>query len=226
MQLLQEQVKEALNNNGASYDFKTGKTTTKRGFLVSQKDTEATIQGAHNYNVEDLTLIINEILKNNTYNDELNKKNILGLWIDENDTLYIDISKCINVSTKDIYKVKNEAILNNQYSVYNNETGKTYKLIIPIYTLYKTSELLGYPTSTLTGYSKDFYNVQDIADYFNSSKANVSQLIYNSVDDIQEDYNNTYVIIKDLTNYTRDIQEDDITLTIQDISKYSRLIEA
>ena len=226
MTITQEQVKRILQDKGASLDFRTGQPTKKRGFLVSQKDTEATIQDASHYSIDDLTIIINEILKNNAYNDELNQKNILGFWIDENDILYIDITKCLNVSKKDIYKVKNEALINNQYAVYNNETGTTYNVIIPIYTLYNTSELLKTPES-ITNYSKDFYKYEDIKEYLNlSTNGSLNDIIYNSVDDIPEDYNYSKVIIKDLTNYTRDIIDTDANLSIEDAFKYSRLIEA
>lgn len=227
MKLSTSQVKEALQQGGQSLDFRTGKPTTKRGFFVSIKDTETTINNARELSLEDLTARINEALTSNVYNEELNRSNVLGLWINEDGRLFLDVSKCLHVGAKDIYKVKNEAFVNNQYEVYNNETGKSYKLIIPIYTLYNTADLLGrIKADRIANYSQDYYNAQDIADRFNVSKAYISQITFDSIEDIPSEYNQSQVIIRDTSNYTRDILEDDPELSIEDASKLSRLIEA
>ena len=217
-----------LNRGGASLDFKTGKDTKKRGFLVSIKDTETQFTNATHRDIKELVNDINKLLReSNTYNAELNKNNILGFWLDDNDTLFLDVSKCIRATKKDIYKVKNETFINSQYSVYNNETNETYNLIIPIYTLYNTSDLLGRPSAdNIVNYSRDFYNLKDIADYLNiGAREGLSYLVFNSSDDIPEDYNYNKVIIKDLSNYTRDIIEEDASLSLADALKYSRLIK-
>lgn len=219
---------QILNNKGLTIDFKTHKPTNKKGFCISIKDTETQIQHASNYTPEELTKIINKILLKNTYNETLNKNKYLGFYIDEHDTLYIDISKILNVSKKDIYKVKNEAFTNNQYSVYNNITNTTYKLIIPIYTIYNTSDLLHtIELNDITSYSQDFYNWNDLKQELNlSTNGSLKDIIFDSVEDIPEDYNYTKVIIKDTSNYTRDILEYDINITITQAQKLSRLIES
>ena len=216
-----------LNRGGASLDFKTGKDTKKRGFLVSIKDTETQFTNATKRDIKELVNDINKLLReSNTYNAELNKNNILGFWLDDNGTLFLDVSKCIKATKKDIYKVKNEAFINNQYSVYNNETNETYNLIIPIYTLYNTSDLLGRPSAdNIANYSRDFYNLQDIANYLNiGAREGLSYLVFNSSDDIPEDYNYNKVIIKDTSNYTRDLLDNDVNLSIEEAYHLSRLI--
>lgn len=217
-----------LNRGGASLDFKTGRDTKKRGFLVSIKDTETQFTNATKRDIKELVEDINKLLReSNTYNAELNKNNILGFWLDDNDTLFLDVSKCIRATKKDIYKVKNEAFINSQYSVYNNETNETYNLIIPIYTLYNTSDLLGRPSAdNIANYSRDFYNLKDIADYLNiGAREGLSYLVFNSSDDIPEDYNYNKVIIKDTSNYTRDLLDNDINLSIDEAYHLSRLIK-
>lgn len=215
-----------LNRGGASLDFKTGKDTKKRGFIVSVKDTESIIRNVTSRDIKEVLNEVNEVLKTSVYNPEVNKNNLLGFWI-ENGDLFIDVSKCLKVTKKDIYKVKNEAFINNQYAVYNNETGETYRLIIPIYTLYNTSDLLGKPSAeAIATYSKDFYNYEEIKQALNlTSNGSLKDIIFNSVGDIPEDYNFNKVIIKDLTNYTRDLLEDDVNLSIENALKYSRLIK-
>lgn len=226
IQLTINQLKEILKNNGASIDFKTGKDTKKRGFIVSLKDTEAIIKDAVKMDVNELLKQVNEILKNNTYNAESNKNNILGFWIDDG-ALFIDVSKCLKVNKNNFYLVKNEAFINNQYAVYNNETNETYKLILPIYTLYNTSDLLGTPqTNDIINYSKDFYYYKDILKYLHiQDNGHATKMIFESVDEIPETYENKYVIIKDLSNYTRDIIEDDVNIDLKEALKNSRLIK-
>ena len=227
IQLTIKDLSITLNRGGASLDFKTGKDTKKRGFLVSIKDTETQFTNATKRDIKELVNDINKLLReSNTYNAELNKNNILGFWLDDNGTLFLDVSKCIKNTKKDIYKVKNEAFINNQYSVYNNETNETYNLIIPIYTLYNTSDLLGRPSAdNIANYSRDFYNLQDIANYLNiGAREGLSYLVFNSSDDIPEDYNYNKVIIKDTSNYTRDLLDNDVNLSIEEAYHLSRLI--
>ena len=226
MQLRRELVQSIIKDGGASLDFKTGKPTKKRGFIVSIKDTETQFEDATTRDIDELTEAINEALQSNTYNDEANARNLLGLWIDDG-TLFLDVSKCIKATKKDIYKVKNEAFINNQYAVYNNETGKTYKLIIPVYTLYNTADLLGRPSADkLATYSRDFYNLQDIADFLHIAREGLSCFTFDSVDNIPADYPYNRVIIKDTSNYTRDLLDDDVELSFESARNLSRLIEA
>ncbi len=214
-----------LNRGGASLDFKTGKDTKKRGFIVSVKDTETIIKNATRRDIKEVLNEVNEVLKTSVYNCEVNKNNLLGFWI-ENDDLFIDISKCLKVDLKNIYKVKNEAFINNQYAVYNNETGETYRLIIPIYTLYNTSDLLGKPNAeNIATYSRDFYTVNDVKKFLGITTDGGERFIFNSLDDVPEDYSLTKIVIKDLSNYTRDILDEDASLSLADALKYSRLIK-
>lgn len=214
-----------LNRGGASLDFKTGKDTKKRGFIVSVKDTETIIKNATRRDIKEVLNEVNEVLKTSVYNCEVNKNNLLGFWI-ENGDLFIDVSKCLKVDLKNIYKVKNEAFINNQYAVYNNETGETFRLIIPIYTLYNTSDLLGRPNAeNIANYSRDFYTVNDVKKYLGITTDGGERFIFESVDDIPEDYNLSKIVIKDLSNYTRDILEEDASLSLADALKYSRLIK-
>lgn len=221
-----EDLKKILKEGGASKDFKTGKDTKKKGFIISVKDTETQIKDINKKDINELLKEVNEALKNTVYNVEKNKNNLLGFWI-ENDVLFIDVSKCLKVTKKDIYKVKNEAFINNQYAVYNNESNETYNLIIPIYTLYNTSDLLGRVNAeSIATYSQDFYNYNEIKEALNlTSNGSLKDIIFNSIDEIPSDYNYNKVIIKDLSNYTRDILESDVNLSIEDASKYSRLIK-
>lgn len=226
LKLTIEDLKKILKEGGASKDFKTGRDTKKKGFIVSVKDTETQIQDINKKDINELLNEVNEALKNSVYNVESNKNNLLGFWI-ENNVLFIDVSKCLKVTKKDIYKVKNEAFINNQYAVYNNESNETYNLIIPIYTLYNTSDLLGIPSAeSITSYSQDFYNYNEIKEALNlTSNGSLKDIIFNSIDEIPSDYNYNKVIIKDLSNYTRDVLEYDVNLSIEDASKYSRLIK-
>lgn len=221
-----EDLKKILKEGGASKDFKTGKDTKRKGFIVSVKDTETQIKDINKKDLSELLKEVNEALKNTVYDVESNKNNLLGFWI-EDDVLFIDVSKCLKVTKKDIYKVKNEAFINNQYAVYNNESNETYKLIIPIYTLYNTSDLLGTPSAeSITSYSRDFYNYNEIKEALKlTSNGSLKDIIFNSIDEIPSDYNYNKVIIKDLSNYTRDVIDNDINLSIEDASKYSRLIK-
>lgn len=214
-----------LNRGGASIDFKTGKDTKKQGFIVSVKDTEAIIKNVTSRDIKEVLNEVNEVLKTSVYNPEVNKNNLLGFWIENND-LFIDVSKCLKVDLKNIYKVKNEAFINNQYAVYNNETGETFRLIIPIYTLYNTSDLLGKPSAdTIATYSQDFYTIADVKKFLGITTDGGERFIFESVDDVPEDYNLSKIVIKDLSNYTRDILEDDASLSLADALKYSRLIK-
>lgn len=220
-----EDLKKIIKEGGASLDFKTGKDTKKRGFIVSVKDTEAIIKNATRRDIKEVLNEVNEKLKASVYNCEVNKNNLLGFWIENND-LFIDVSKCLKVDLKNIYKVKNEAFINNQYAVYNNETGETYRLIIPIYTLYNTSDLLGKPNAeNIATYSRDFYTVADVKKFLGITTDGGERFMFESVDDIPEDYNLSKIVIKDLSNYTRDILEDDASLSLADALKYSRLIK-
>lgn len=228
MKLTQEQVKRIREDKGASLDFKTGKPTTKKGYIVSLKDTESQILNASAYTLEELTQRINQILTSNTYNEDANAKNILGLWINEEDVLFVDVSKCINVNSKNLYIVKNEALINNQYAVYNNITNKTYNLILPIYMLYNTRDLIGrIGAGSINNYAVDFYKYDDIKEALNlTSNGSLQDIIFESVDAIPDGYNYSKVIIKDLSNYTRDILEQDAGLTYDEARKLSQLIEA
>lgn len=220
-----EDLKKIIKDGGASLDFKTGKDTKKRGFIVSVKDTETIIKNVTSRDVNEVLNEVNEALKTSVYNCEVNKKNILGFWI-ENGDLFLDVSKCFKIDLKNIYKVKNEAFINNQYAVYNNETGETYRLIIPIYTLYNTSDLLGRPSAeNIATYSRDFYTVNDVKKFLGITTDGGERFIFNSIDEVPEDYSLTKIVIKDLSNYTRDILEDDTSLSIEDALKYSRLIK-
>lgn len=214
-----------LNRGGASLDFKTGKDTKKKGFIVSIKDTETIIKDATSRDVNEVLNEVNEALKTSVYNPEANKNNLLGFWIEKGD-LFLDVSKCLKVDLKNIYKVKNEAFINNQYAVYNNETGETFRLIIPIYTLYNTSDLLGKPNAeNIANYSRDFYTIADVKKFLGITTDGGERFIFDSVDDIPDDYNLSKIVIRDLSNYTRDILEDDTSLSIEDALKYSRLIK-
>lgn len=214
-----------LNRGGASLDFKTGRDTKKKGFIVSIKDTETIIKNATRRDLKEVLNEVNEALKTSVYNPEANKNNLLGFWIENND-LFIDVSKCLKVDLKNIYKVKNEAFINNQYAVYNNETGETFRLIIPIYTLYNTSDLLGRPNAeNIANYSRGFYTVADVKKFLGITTDGGERFIFDSVDDIPDDYNLSKIVIRDLSNYTRDILEDDTSLSIEDALKYSRLIK-
>ena len=214
-----------LNRGGASLDFKTGKDTKKKGFIVSIKDTETIIKNATRRDIKEVLNEVNEALKTSVYNPEANKNNLLGFWIESGD-LFLDVSKCLKVDLKNIYKVKNEAFINNQYAVYNNETGETFRLIIPIYTLYNTSDLLGKPNAeNIANYSRDFYTVNDVKKFLGITTDGGERFIFESVDDVPADYNLSKIVIKDLSNYTRDILEDDASLSLADALKYSRLIK-
>ena len=220
-----EDLKKIIKDGGASLDFKTGKDTKKRGFIVSVKDTETIIKNATSRDVNEVLNEVNEVLKTSVYNCEVNKKNILGFWI-ENGDLFLDVSKCFKIDLKNIYKVKNEAFINNQYAVYNNETGETYRLIIPIYTLYNTSDLLGKPNAeNIANYSRDFYTVNDVKKFLGITTDGGERFIFDSLDDVPEDYSLTKIVIKDLSNYTRDILDEDASLSLEDALKYSRLIK-
>lgn len=214
-----------LNRGGASLDFKTGRDTKKKGFIVSIKDTETIIKNATRRDIKEVLNEVNEALKTSVYNPEANKNNLLGFWIESGD-LFLDVSKCLKVDLKNIYKVKNEAFINNQYAVYNNETGETFRLIIPIYTLYNTGDLLGRPNAeNIANYSRDFYTIADVKKFLGITTDGGERFIFDSVDDIPDDYNLSKIVIRDLSNYTRDILEDDTSLSIEDALKYSRLIK-
>ena len=214
-----------LNRGGASLDFKTGRDTKKKGFIVSIKDTETIIKNATRRDIKEVLNEVNEALKTSVYNPEANKNNLLGFWIESGD-LFLDVSKCLKVDLKNIYKVKNEAFINNQYAVYNNETGETFRLIIPIYTLYNTSDLLGKPNAeNIANYSRDFYTVNDVKKFLGITTDGGERFIFDSVDDVPTDYNLSKIVIRDLSNYTRDILEDDASLSLADALKYSRLIK-
>ena len=227
IKLTSEKLEAIIKEGGASLDFKTGEDTKKKGFFVSIKDTEAQIKGVNEKTSAELVKELNEILKANAYDPEANAGRVLGLWIYEG-VLFVDVSKCIKATKKDFYKIKNEAFINNQYSVYNNELNKTFNLITPIYTLYNTADLLGKPSAeNIANYSKDFYNLQDIADALGyNARGGLDKMIFSSVDEIPETYELNKVIIKDVSNFTRDVLEEDASLSLEDALKYSRLIEA
>jgi hypothetical protein len=227
MTIEKEQLKDIIKNGGASLDFTTGKPTKKAGFFVSIKDTEAQLIGATGKPIDELLKEVNDLLKSNTYDPEANAGRVLGFWIKDG-VLFVDVSKVIKATKKDFYKVKNEAFINNQYSVYNSIEDKTYNLITPIYTLYNTADLLGKPSAdNIANYSRDFYNLQDIADFLGyGSGRGFTELIFSSVEAIPDGYEADRVIIKDCSNFTRDILEDDASLSLEDALKYSRLIEA
>ena len=225
MQLSINQLNDILKTGGASLEFTTGEPTKKQGFFVSLEDTETTFSINHYKDNSELLKAVNEALNSNTYNAELNKGHLLGFWID-NGRLFMDVSKCMKATKKDLYKVKNEALINNQYAVYNNELDKTYNLILPIYTLYNTADLLGEPTTSLNTYSKDFYHLEDVAEFLGIKRTGASEFCFDSIDSIPVDYNQSKVIIKDTSNYTRDLLDIDETLTIETAYKLSRLIEA
>lgn len=178
--MIQELIKKAIFNGGATVDANLQPITKKAGFMVSILGYEKTFSPE---NVEEIEKTISQY---QTITEK--RKNLyIGLWLD-NGLLYVDLSKHINKKQNAI----KFGINNMQLSVYDIAENNYIRLTKTKYIIYK------YIASV-----DDFENVEEfdtlkeIENKYNIAKSCASHYVVQSLDNIKSLLNGQYIIFKD-----------------------------